>query len=183
MNGLILIITYIALYYIIGNSLTKKEYLKKKESLVFSEHWKKYALYLGLSMLGVIAGSFLVVNSVISVSGILGIPEYLISFVAVGLGTSLPELFVGISAIRKKEYEIFIGDILGSNITDVTLSLGLGPLIKPNVIISDLIVPTGSYLILVSIIVILIFGINKKIDRKNALLLIGLYLLSFVIIR
>ncbi len=183
MNGITLIIVYIAIYYIVGNSLTKKQYIQKEDGLAFKTFWKRYVLFLALSLGGVLLGSTLLVNSVISLSKSLNVPEYIVSFVAVGLGTSLPELFVGISAIKKGEHELFIGDIIGSNITDVTLSLGLGPLIRPNVIESELITKTGSYVILVSIIVTLIFGIKKKIDRKTALLLIILYLISFVLIR
>ncbi|MBN1923882.1 MAG: hypothetical protein JW791_03935 [Nanoarchaeota archaeon] len=183
-NGAILAVTYVALYYIISNSVTKKEYIVTEEKdFVFSQLWKKYSLYLGLSLIGLIIGSVILVNSVVFFSEQIGIPEYVVSFFAVGLGTSIPELFVGISAIKKKEYEIFVGDILGSNITDVTLSMGLGPIFRPNIIESNLIIPTGGYLVLVSIIVILFFGINKKIDRKSSLLLIGLYLLSFWIVK
>lgn len=188
LNGVLLIFTYVALYYIITNSVTKKEYIgqeeeKPGESFVFKTFWKKYALFLGLSLGGIIIGSLLLVSSVISLSEIIGIPKYLVSFVAVGLGTSLPELFVAVSAIKKQADEVLIGDILGSNITDLTLSLGIGPLINPNVIESNLIIPTGSYLILASLIVIVIFSINKKIDRKTGVLLLLLYLLSFVLIR
>lgn len=187
LNGLILVVTYFALYYVLGNSLISKEYIEKEEKVydgdyAFTAFWKKYTFNLILSLAGVLISSTFLVSSITSISEVIGIPEFIVSFIAVGIGTSLPELFVGISAIQKGEEEIFIGDVLGSNITDLTLALGAGPLIKPNTITSNFIIPTGSYLILASAIVILIFGINKKIDRKMSLLIISLYFLSFFLI-
>lgn len=189
LNGALLIVTYIALNYILINSITQKEYLGVEEDeepgkdFVFSTFWKRYALYLSLSLLGIIIASLMVINSVVILSDELGIAKYLVSYIAVGLGTSLPELFVGISAVKSKNDEVFIGNILGSNITDLTLCLGIGPLINPNYFDPSLVIPTGNYLIVASTIVVLIFGINKKIDRKTGVLLILLYFLSFVLIK
>jgi cation:H+ antiporter len=183
-NGLILVIIYFILFYVMSNSLTKKEFIKKKdEYIAFKGLWKKYVFYLVLLLIGVIIGSLIVVSSIISISKELNVPEFLVSFLAVGIGTSLPELVVGITAIRKKEYEIFIGDILGSNIADLTFSLGIGAIFRPNIINSNLVISAGNYLILVSIIVILVIGIKKKINRKTGLLFVLLYLLSFFVIK
>lgn len=183
MNGIILILSYVGLFYIVQQAITKKEYLKReRKEFVFTDFWNKYTLYLLLSLVGLVGGSLLVVSSVINLSNSLGMPEYIISFIAVGLGTSLPELSVAFSAIKEKKFELIIGNVLGSNLTDLTLSLGVGPLLAPNIIESNLINATGGYLIIVSLIVVFIFGINRKIDRKTGAFFIFLYLLSFPII-
>ncbi|PIU61918.1 hypothetical protein COS83_03260 [archaeon CG07_land_8_20_14_0_80_38_8] len=188
LNGIFLIIVYIALYYVVGNSLTKPEYLEKKDGmngsgLVFSAYWKRYVLFLLVGFAGIMIGSTILVSSVISLSEIFGVPEFIVSFIAVGVGTSLPELFVGVEAVRKGNHELMIGNIMGANITNLTLVLGSGPLLAPNVVDAGLILPLWDYLIIVSIIVVLIFGLRKKVDRKTALLLIIVYFLSYVIIK
>lgn len=185
-EGLFLIIVYGLLYYLINSGITKEEYVKKEEEkeYVFSAFWWKYLIYIMLSISIIIMGSILLVNGVISISATLGIPEYLISFLVISVGTSLPELFVGLNALKKGEHELFIGDILGSNITDLTLSLGAGAIVKPNYFISSIkfIIPTTEYMIIVTSIIVLIFGIKKKLGRKEAILFIALYFGSYFFI-
>ena len=74
------------------------------------------------------AGAYITVQSVIALSATLSIPEYLISFFIVAFGTSLPEIVVDLTAIRKKQYEIAIGDAIGSSIIDAGFSIGIGTL-------------------------------------------------------
>ncbi len=66
----------------------------------------------GLGFVGVAIGAFIVIESVITLSIAFHIPEYLISFFVLAIGTSLPELVVDLTAVRKKQYELAIGDII-----------------------------------------------------------------------
>ena len=69
------------------------------------------------------------------------VPEYLMAFLLASLGTSLPELMVDVTAVRRRQYDLAVGDALGSSFVDSTLSLGIGPLIAPIAVTSSIAVP------------------------------------------
>jgi cation:H+ antiporter len=83
---------------------------------------------LAVGFVGIGLGSYAVIESSVAISRYLGVSEYLISFFLLSLGTSLPELVVEVSAIRKQHFDLAVGDIIGSCIVDATLAIGLGPL-------------------------------------------------------
>jgi len=134
-----------------------------------------------LGFVGIAAGSFIVIESVISMSGALGVPEYFISFFVVGLGTSLPEIVVNLTAIRRGQYEIAIGDAIGSCLVDAGFSIGVGSLLfAPITITARLAETTGLYALLGSVIVISVLAMRQKLDRKAGVIFVILYLFSYV---
>ena len=183
-NAVFLIISYFVLIFL-SNKYTTKEYAapEGKEAKKFWP-WKDRIIgvgKLGVFLLGVIAGSILVIDSAISISTEMGIDSYLISFFGIALGTSLPELFVCIAAIRRGQDELAMGNILGSNITDTTLALAAGPLVAPSILPEiGLATATGIYLVFASIVVVGLFAWRKKLDWAAALVLIGIYLASYL---
>lgn len=101
----------------------------------------------------------------------------------VAIGTSLPELFVNVTAARKKEFELTIGNTLGSCIFDACFSIGIGPLIFPISVSGNLAMMTGAYALLVSIAVILMLAFKKKVDRRTGVFFLILYLFSYIMLR
>ncbi len=138
--------------------------------------------YLGLAILGfagITLSSYIIIQSIIYLSAQLNINEYIISFFMVSIGTSLPELSVDVSAIRRKNYRIAMGDLIGSCIVDSTLSIGIGQFLFPQQVAASIAVPTILYTLFASLIVILIVAKREVIDKKAGILFILLYLLSF----
>ncbi|MFH1684727.1 MAG: sodium:calcium antiporter [Candidatus Micrarchaeota archaeon] len=182
-DAALLILLYIVLIavsmkFVIG------EYGEKGIDLsMMKNNLPKTFILLVMALVGVVIGAMLVVESVINISTVIGIPEYFVSFFVIGLGTSLPELSVELAAIKKKRFGLLIGDLMGSNITDATLALGIGPLLFPTKISGEIIMPVALYVIIASVIIVGLFAWREKIDKKAAVILIGLYLLSFVFIR
>ncbi|MEA3428779.1 MAG: calcium/sodium antiporter [Thermodesulfobacteriota bacterium] len=80
---------------------------------------------------GVVAGAELVVNSAISIMHIFGISEKFTGLTIVALGTSLPELATSVVAVIKKEMDISIGNLVGSNVFNILGVLGAASLIRP----------------------------------------------------
>ena len=76
-------------------------------------------------------GGHLLVDSALKIALVLGISKAVVSLFGVALGTSLPELATSLIAARKKNSELAIGNILGSNIFNITLILGTSVLIRP----------------------------------------------------
>ena len=114
----------------------------------------------------------------------IGAYEYLISFFLLAIGTSLPEVVVDLTAVRKKQYELAIGDAIGSCIVDACFSIGIGPLLIGKIKVSgELAMITGSYAILACIIIILTLALREKVDKRAGALFILLYLLSYTTLR
>lgn len=111
------------LYYII--SMTRKNRAEKKK--VEKPQYKigKSWLFVILGLIGVIAGSQFVVSSASYVAGVIGVSERMIALTVVAFGTSLPELVTTITAARKDESELLVGNIIGSNIFNICVVLGV----------------------------------------------------------
>ena len=129
---------------------------------------------------GVALASFMIVQSVVFISTMLNVNEYIISFFIVALGTSLPELVVDVNALRLGYHSIAIGDIVGSCIVDSTLSIGIGQALFPQAVTASLAVPTVLYTIFCSLIVITMIAVRKKVDKKAGILFISLYFISYI---
>lgn len=131
----------------------------------------------------VITGSNLLIDSAVQIANFLRIPTNVISLTFLALGTSLPELVTAITAIMKKEQSISVGNILGANIYNLTIIMGLSALVSDNGI--TIYKQTLSLDIGMAMIVTLLFigsGIFKKeISRTIGIILLGVYL-SFLII-
>lgn len=132
-------------------------------------------ILIGLSGL-VIGGQFVVLNAV-SIANSLGVSEKIIGLTIVAAGTSLPELLTSIVAASKKNSDIAIGNVVGSNIFNLLLILSISSIIKPveynPKFNTDLLILIGGTIFL---IIAMLTGKRKKLDRWEAGILFGFYL-------
>ncbi|UCG36572.1 MAG: sodium:calcium antiporter [Candidatus Bathyarchaeota archaeon] len=162
--------------------------ISRKRQVVKSQAGRHYAFHLvmaSLGFVGIAIGALAVVQSVILLSSELGVPEFLISFFAVGIGTSLPELVVDFTAVRKRQYQLALGDIIGSCIVDATVSISIGQFLFPTPVFVQ--APGKSislvlFAILASAIVISVVAARRKIDRRSGVFFIVIYSLSYAIV-
>ncbi len=171
-------------FMLLTRKVTAKNAKENEEVVAPTDRRYSYDLMVAiLGFVGVGIGAYFVVQSVITLSA--GVPhlEYFISFFVLAIGTSLPELVVDLSAIRKKQYELAIGDAIGSCIVDASVSIGIGQVFFPQAVSGELASITGLYAIFGSIVVILTLAMREKVDRKAGVLFIFLYLLSFTLLR
>lgn len=177
MNALFLVASWPILMVII-KSVIKKEYAEgRNDPKLFRNFLMAIIFYAGVAV-----GSYLLVNSVIVLSAETSVPEYFISFFVVAIGTSLPELAVDLTAVRKKQYDLAIGDAIGSSIIDAGFSIGIGPLLFPTVVSGRLAETTGLYALIASIAVILIIALRRKLDKKTGMFCLILYGVSYAAI-
>ncbi len=170
---------YIWLIY----NTNKESLLQRLEKIQRIEAPKKKKYHLIIAVLGfggVAISAFMIVESVIVISSVLKVHEYIISFFIVAIGTSLPELAVDINALRLKHHEIAVGDIIGSCIVDSTLSIGIGQALFPQSITASLAIPTVLYTLIASFIVFITIATRRKVDKKAGILFISLYFMSYV---
>lgn len=108
----------------------------------------------------------------------LGVPIFLVSLLIVAVGTSLPEFFLGLQAIRKKEVALVFGDLLGGTAANSTLVLGITILLAPIEVISL------SKYVIAGLMFVAVFSLfwafsmtKKRLDRWEAVVLIGFYIM------
>ncbi len=126
-EGILMIIGYIFyIFYAIENSggINREdeedtEEIKKKDSLI------KEIFILVISSVFIFGGANYTIQSISDISGILGVGKEVMAISAVAIGTSLPELLVTISAARKGKPEMAVGNVLGSNIFNSFLVMGI----------------------------------------------------------
>ncbi len=124
----------------------------------------------------------LAVRAMIEIAVLLEVPEYYVAFFGASLGTSLPELIVDVTAIRRGAVGLAIGDAFGSSLVDATLSIGIGPLLFPIVVDSGLAVRGGLFAAVAIALVTLLVGFRAVLDRWAGAALIGLYFLAYFVL-
>lgn len=183
-KALFLILSWPIFIFIIRRLLAKEIKREKPRTPQTSRHYLGHAVIAVLGFAGVAIGALAVVQSVIMLSNELGISEFFISFFVLAIGTSLPELVIDLTAIRKKQYELAIGDIIGSCIFDSTISVSIGQLLFPAAVFTEASgrsIYLALYAIFASAMVILTLALRKKLDRKAGAFFLILYSLSYTL--
>lgn len=181
-NALFLVASWPIFLLLIRNATTKKSKEKRGPTKILVKKHFRHLLVAALGFIGVSIGAYVVVQSVIQLSAAFHVSEFLISFFVLAIGTSLPELVVDLTAIRKGQFELAIGDAIGSCIVDASVSIGIGQLFFPQIVSGETAMITGLYAIFGSIVVILTLALRKKLDKKAGALFILIYLLSYVLL-
>lgn len=178
----ILLFFSIFLYYLVTLAIDKKKQDTKEEPKF---KLSKSIIYVILGLAGIIIGSDLVVDSSAKIATIIGVSERIIALTIIAFGTSLPELVTTIISSRKGEQDLLIGNIIGSNIFNICIVLGIpvaifGGITPGSFQLIDLI------MLIVSALLLYLFSKSyKKITRIEGILMltlfIGYYVLVFVI--
>ncbi len=109
-------------------------------------------------------------------------PNFLIGVTIVALGTSLPELAISLIALAKDSAEVVMGNVIGSNIANILLILGIGGIIGKKLIFKSKFHPADRPLFLISAILITFFGWKGIIRPSEAIILFALYIAYIVIL-
>lgn len=173
-DGLILLLFFTVFIYYLVSIMRKGE-----DDSEFEEPTKygklKSFLFVCLGLAGIIFGSDFVVNGATSIAQALGVSEKMIALTVIAFGTSLPELVTSVTATRKGEYDIAIGNVVGSNIFNICAVVGIPVSIIGGIEhISFNIVDLGVFLL--SVILLFIFALkDKKISRANGLIFLSVF--------
>ena len=173
-DGIVIILFFLVfVYYLIKMARNKID--KSQDEKYMS--MKKAILFTILGIVGIIIGSNLVVENASAMARAIGISESMVALTIVALGTSLPELVTSITATRKGEYDIAIGNVVGSNIFNIGMVIGapialFGEIQQFSINYIDLIAMIASALLL------FIFSYN---DRKISKFEGSIFLIMFVV--
>lgn len=128
-----------------------------------------------LGLAGVIFGAKLLVDGAVTIARDLGISETVIGLSIVAVGTSLPELAASIAAAVKRQGDIALGNIIGSNIFNVTAILGVTALVRP-IAVPEVILRVDLWVMLGAAAMLLAFAFTgRSIKRWEGVTLIALY--------
>ena len=144
---------------IIENEALEGEYFLSKYKI------ETYPQSIGLIVAGVILlfiGGHLTVDGAVNIAETLGLSQLVIGVVIVAIGTSLPELITSIIAIAKKQTDIGVGNIVGSNIYNILLILGVSSAIVGIPVVPDVF---SNYYIMIAFSLVLFIGFRKYIPR------------------
>ncbi len=177
----ILLFFAIFVYYLV--TLAKQKKNDKIEKPKYSLFISFILVLLGLG--GIILGSNMVVNNAVNIAKILGVSERIIALTVIALGTSLPELVTTIVSSRKKEQDLLLGNIIGSNIFNMCVVLGIPVALYGTISPSSFSVVDLVTLILSAILLFIFSESKRTITRlEGALMLVGFavyYILVFII--
>lgn len=128
-DGAILLVLFAAFLYYVATQLKIDPSAEVVENKDYSTLKIWFLILIGLG--GLVLGGKLVVDNAVSIAQTLGVSEKIIGLTIIAAGTSLPELATSVVAAMKKNADIAIGNIVGSNIFNLLLVLGVSSLVRP----------------------------------------------------
>lgn len=175
-DGVVLLLFFLVfIYYLISMARNKTEDEEEENLMSLPKS-------LGLTVVGIVSivlGSNFVVDSASYIAGALGVSERMIGLTIIAMGTSLPELVTSVIATKKGEYDIAIGNVVGSNIFNIGIVIGLPVALFgtiPNVTynIVDLV------MMLASAALLFVFSYNDyKIKKNEGIIFLILFVLYY----
>jgi len=177
-DGIICLLCFsIFIFYIISMAHKNRKDKKLVEKPKFKIGLSLLLVLIGL--VGVVGGAQLVVSSASTIARAIGVSDRLISLTIIAIGTSLPELVTTIKAAKRNETELLLGNIIGSNIFNICIVLGLpvalfGTITPESFETIDLVMLVGSAAIL-----LLLARSGHKITRFEGLAMLLLFIIYY----
>lgn len=182
-DGVILLVIFVAyLLWMIhsakqarnaGDKLEVEEEELMEEEIKILPMWKCVLFIVGGAIAIKFGGDF-VVDGASAIAAGFGLSQTLIGLTIVALGTSLPELVTSIVAARKGEVDMALGNVIGSNIFNILLILGVAAAISPVAILTENIIDI-VIVIVMSAVVWAFAWTSKKINRKEGIVMLLMY--------
>jgi len=171
-EGLVLILMYTL--YVIALMRNSVGAATEEPDAIASGGLRSWVL-LVVGLATVIMGSEVTVESVISIARRLEISEALIAVLVIGIGTSLPELSISISAILKRKTQMSVGNIVGSNILDTLLPVGVAAVISTVTFETQTRYFDIPYIFALTAIVLGLFLARRGVGRPQGILILSIY--------
>ncbi len=188
MEGILLLLLFILF---LAYALKSKLLSKTQEKALFREHLGikkldkatiKELLILIASFAALIYSARFLVMSASGLAAELGIGEGIVALVLVGLGTSIPELMISITSIRKKMTGLLIGNVLGSNMANMLLIGGVAAVIRPLQVSPNLLILGVPAMIFMTSIFLIFMRNRALINRTEGLALLTAYVGMIIVI-
>jgi len=173
---LLLLVAYIS-YSVVQTRNSNR--LAGEPEYVPSMRWWVAAVIFFVSCAGLAFGADLLVRSAAAIAGELGVSKRVISITMVAVGTSIPELVTSVIAAMKKESEISLGNIIGSNIMNIVSVLGFTSLVTPIQVDHQIARFDIPWMMATSVLLLLLMlpSSRSRITRWEGIFMVFIYLL------
>lgn len=134
------------------------------------------------SILGIVAvliGAKFTVEMAVNIATGLAVPIGLVSIGAIAIGTSLPELFVSLQALKSKETDLAIGNIFGSNAFNILLVVGVPGLISP-LVAGDVVMLLGLWILVAASLILFVAGLARQVQKWEGVAMIIFFVFFLV---
>ena len=181
-DGILLLMFFLVfLYYTVGDFVRQRSdgAASRGENGASAEASNALWRSLGLTALGLVllvGGAEVTVGAAVNLARALGVSEELIGLTLIAIGTSLPELVASVAATVRGQAELAIGNVVGSNVFNLLLVLGITSIVRP------VPVPPGGHtdLLVVAGLSLVLFGVSmshrREIVRTEAVVLLAVYI-------
>lgn len=176
-DGLLLLLAFVIFVIYIVQSVKKNEVSLGHEKNNYGMF--KSIVFLLISILIIIFSADLLVDSAVNISNNLGVSEKVITMVVIVIGTSLPEIFLTVASAKKKEHEMAIGNIIGTNIFNICIVMGLPIVIFNGFTIVDFDLIDIAVVLLSSLLLYIFAKSEKTLSRKEGILMILIFILYY----
>lgn len=174
-DGALLLVFFVVFLVYIALSLKQEGPNLAAEETIHLPTWKT-ALYIVGGLAGLVYGGKLVVDNAIAIAQTLGVSERIISLTIVSAGTSLPELATSAVAAYRKRSDLAVGNIIGSNIFNVFLILGMSAVVSP--VAYNVVFNQSVYLLIGGTLLVfgaMFLGKRKTLQRWQAGVLLAIF--------
>ena len=168
---ILLIILAIYLYFIIRNAMKSSNAQQVEKPKLTT---KKSILFMIIGLIGIVLGGDLVVDSASYIAIAFGMSETLVGLTIVAIGTSLPEFVTSLTALKKGENQLVIGNVIGSNIFNILFVLGASSAISAIPLDSSMLIDV-IFMVVVTVICFIFGKTQDKFDKKEGAILILLF--------
>ncbi len=128
-------------------------------------------VFIILGIVAVLLGAKFTIDMVVNIADALNIGKEIVSIFAIAIGTSLPELFVSIQALRTGEAELAIGNIFGSNAFNMLMVVGVPGVIAP-LIVGDVVMTVGLPIVIAASLIFFVNGLARQILRWEGIMML-----------
>ena len=181
-EGIILLLILICyIFYLVKNARKSKDANVVEKAKLTP---LKSAIFIIVGLAGIVVGGDLVVNSASNIAIALGMSETLVGLTIVAIGTSLPELVTSLTALKKGENQLVIGNVIGSNIFNILFVLGASSAIS-QIPLDPSMLTDVLFMVGVTILCFIFGKTQEKYDKKEGIILVSLFVIymAFAILR
>lgn len=178
MDGWIFLVIFVLfLFYMVMSALKARaagKDVEDEEEYAVIPVWKSFLFIAGGAAAIAFGGDF-VVKSASKIATTFGMSQTLVGLTICAIGTSLPELVTSVVAARKKQVDMALGNVIGSNIFNILFVLGISTAISPIAVITENLVDV-VLLILMSLIVWVFTWTKERVNRAEGACMVLLYI-------
>ena len=181
-GAVLFLLLVVFVYLLIRNSRKKNKTIKSNADSSGSEVVSKFniwksLLFLSIGLLGLYFGARWLIDGAKNLGEAVGLSKHVIAITIIAFGTSVPELVTSVVAAYRKEMDISVGNLIGSNIFNTMLVIGIVALVQPISIEESVVNWDMLWMLAVFLVLLPMMWYKRKIGRISGMILLSAYIL------